>query len=507
MIVPTGWRPERARDVGVARGHAAYDAAPPYSPGIAWPEHTRLFGTARDGASAAYATVRDSLRLLGLDAARFGSAEWNPLQEFVHPGDTVVVKPNLVREYRESSPDHADCLTTHGAVIRAVVDYVFIALGGQGRIIVADAPISEANFAELRRIAGLDDIADFYRRSLGFGIEIYDLRPEAAIKIDGVIVGHQRLAGDPAGYAVVDLGPHSTFVEVGEGCRLLYGSEYDRSELVQRHVAGRHQYLISKTVLEADCVISVPKLKTHKKVGVTVNLKNLVGINGNKNWLPHHREGTPSQGGDQFADDRALRVTEQFVLSGFRQWFPRLGPIRPLVAKPIKLIGKRVFGDSNTNTVRSGNWYGNDTAWRMAQDLNRILFYADRAGRLLDAPQRRFFSIVDGIVAGEGNGPLDPRPRRAGLVLAGCNPVAVDAAAARLMGFDASRLPILHRAYDDARLVLAPFDANDIRVCSNVPEYDGLLTALVGPGLGLEPHFGWKGHIEIQAPHEAGVLA
>jgi len=28
-------------------------------------------------------------------------------------------------------------------------------------------------------------------------------------------------------------------------------------------------------VLKADCVISVPKLKTHKKVGLTVNLKNL----------------------------------------------------------------------------------------------------------------------------------------------------------------------------------------------------------------------------------------
>jgi hypothetical protein len=35
-------------------------------------------------------------------------------------------------------------------------------------------------------------------------------------------------------------------------------------------------------------------------VGMTCALKNLVGINANKNWLPHHTEGTPEQGGDQF---------------------------------------------------------------------------------------------------------------------------------------------------------------------------------------------------------------
>ena len=58
--------------------------------------------------------------------------------------------------------------------------------------------------------------------------------------------------------------------------------------------------MISRTALQSDVFINLPKLKTHKKVGVTLNLKNLVGINGNKNWLPHYAIGSPEENGDQF---------------------------------------------------------------------------------------------------------------------------------------------------------------------------------------------------------------
>jgi uncharacterized protein (DUF362 family) len=92
------------------------------------------------------------------------------------------------------------------------------------------------------------------------------------------------------------LGQHSAFHEISNLCHLLYGAEYETSELRSHHHDDIHEYLISRTVIEADCVINLPKLKTHKKTGITVSMKNLVGINGNKNWLPHHREGTPAQG-------------------------------------------------------------------------------------------------------------------------------------------------------------------------------------------------------------------
>jgi hypothetical protein len=255
-------------------------------------------------------------------------------------------------------------------------------------------------------------------------------------------------------------------------------------------------------------VISVPKLKTHKKVGLTANLKNLVGINGNKNWLPHHREGTPADGGDQFPDCAPIHYAERAALALFRRWFPHLGAMRHTLAGPLKLAGKRIFGDTNLDTVRSGNWYGNDTTWRMAIDLNRLLFYADADSVLHDRPVRRFLSVVDGIVAGEGNGPLDPNPRPTGVVLAGSNPVAVDLACARLMGFDYSKIPMLSRAIDRASLPLVDFAYEDIRLHSNDPLFDGRLADLQGPLLGFRPHFGWRGHIELSEPaHEARTLA
>ena len=48
----------------------------------------------------------------------------------------------------------------------------------------------------------------------------------------------------------------------------------------------------------------------------------------------------------------------------------------------------------------------------------------------------RAFSIVDGIVGMEGNGPIQGTPRPAGVVIAGADPVAVDATCCRIMGLD-----------------------------------------------------------------------
>ena len=49
---------------------------------------------------------------------------------------------------------------------------------------------------------------------------------------------------------------------------------------------------------------------------------------------------------------------------------------------PLKKLGRLYFGDTQ-RVVRSGNWHGNDTCWRMVLDLNKCLFFsmarADRA--------------------------------------------------------------------------------------------------------------------------------
>ena len=160
------------------------------------------------------------------------------------------------------------------------------------------------------------------------------------------------------------------------------------------------------------------------------------------------------------------------------------------------MLGKHFFGDTNDDTIRSGNWYGNDTTWRMVLDINRILFHADAKGNLHNRQVRRYLSIVDGIVAGEGNGPLDPTPKQVGIVLAGVNPVAVDLACARLIGFRPDRLPLLQRAFDEHSMPLTSFSADDVELLSNESRYDGLLRCLLGRQLAFEPHFGWRSYIE-----------
>lgn len=483
-------------EVGVAGGLNGYPTTPPYSPGEAYPEYPFEPRLVSAEPNPAYAGVRQALRLLGLDEAHFGTPQWNPLGEVVQPGQTVVLKPNLVRDFRETRDGDEDCLITHGAIIRAVADYVLIALQGRGRLIVADAPQNDADFAGLRRIARLDELQAHYRDHSPVPLEVYDLRPEAARKINGVIVGHDTLPGDPAGYAKVDLGRRSMFAEVEHLCDRLYGAEYDMGELRRHHSGGVHEYLISRTILTADCVISLPKLKTHKKTGLTVSLKNLVGINGNKNWLPHHREGTPAEGGDQFADDGFMHRLERRMVAGFKRVFPFLGPLRQAIARPVKAMGSRVFGDTNVDAIRSGNWYGNDTTWRMVLDLNRILMYADAEGRLHDQPVRRLLTVADGIVGGEGNGPLDPTPRPAGVVLAGLNPVAIDLVSAHIMGLDRRRLPLLTRALTAHALPLVEFGYEQLTCLSDQPALQGRLEDLGETGLPFRPHFGWRGHVE-----------
>ncbi|MCA9217232.1 MAG: DUF362 domain-containing protein, partial [Planctomycetales bacterium] len=216
------------------------------------------------------------------------------------------------------------------------------------------------------------------------------------------------------------------------------------TETNDRHMGVKHEYMLCATPMAADLVINLPKLKTHKKVGITCSLKNLVGINANKNWLPHHTEGTPDQGGDQYPDNSLTSRMEQSAMARLKTLlYGRHGLSRAFV--PVKRLAKRLLGD-NQQAIRSGNWYGNDTCWRMVLDLNKCLFYFDEKGKPRTKP-RKYLTIVDGIVGGDGNGPMAPDPYESGVLIAGVNPVAVDCVCAAIMGFDYRKIPTLERAF------------------------------------------------------------
>ncbi|MEQ8766147.1 MAG: DUF362 domain-containing protein [Planctomycetota bacterium] len=486
----------RSGTIALERVGTEYPSTTPYHPSEAYPEMAaHPVGTEPN---AVYRGVRALFQRLGLDAENEGTPEWNPLGDWIRPGDRVVIKPNWVRDFHDELEGMIDCLVTHGSVIRAVVDYAHKALQGEGRLIVADAPQNDAVFENIEGFCGMPELQRYYRDEVGFDLEYHDLRKEYVEKLDGVLYRRETLTGDPEGYRASRLDEASELAELDEDlAKRLRGAEYDLGETYRHHHPGRHEYLICGTILAADVVINLPKLKTHKKAGLTACLKNTVGLNGDKNWLPHHREGVPSQGGDQYADSSLRRRFERFVIARFKEIYPYLPLGRRFAAKLFRRGGEKLFGATNHGTVRSGNWHGNDTLWRTILDLNKVLLYCDRDGKLHPEPQRRVLSIVDAVLGGEGNGPLAPERTRTGVLLAGVNPLAVDYASARLMGFDPSRIPQIARGFEIGPCPLLTIGESDLRCLSNVPEWNGPAASLSVPELAFEPHFGWKGHVEI----------
>jgi uncharacterized protein (DUF362 family) len=497
--------------VGLGRSEPGYAGVePPFGPGQAWPELVRLLGDAAAAGpgNPAYAGVRAALCALGLDAARFGSADWNPLGELVARGGRVVLKPNFIRHWNPAPDGTPSSLITHGAVLRAMADYAWLAVGPEGTVVVAEAPQHDCDFARVIEISGLDRIARFYESTLGAELGVVDLRQEAVRYRDGVIVSRHALPGDPLGYRVVDLGARSFFHGCGLDPDRFRGADYDPGPTSTHHREGRNEYLLSETVLRADLVVNLPKLKTHKKTGVTLALKNLVGINGDKNWLPHHTLGSVAAGGDEYPGDALVDAARSRASEVARRWLARgraLGLLR---------LARRAEGALRGDAfVRAGNWYGNDTTWRMVLDLNRCLYYSAADGPRLDAerPVRRVLSVLDGIVAGEGEGPLAPRDRPLGVVLASTDPVALDLVAVRLMGFDERRIPKLREALRDPGPRLSEArSAADVRAFeADARSFE--VTERELESLACEPPFaahpGWRGHIEREARRPGAVVA
>jgi uncharacterized protein (DUF362 family) len=130
--------------------------------------------------------------------------------------------------------------------------------------------------------------------------------------------------------------------------------------------SGIGRIALPVSVLRADLVVSMPKLKTHHWTGMTCAMKNLFGV------VPGAVYGWPKNLLHQHGID---------------------GPIVDLVA-----------------TVRPG------------------------------------LTIVDGILGMEGDGPIRGTPHAFGVLAMSRDPIAADATCARVLGFDAAKLPYLEAA-------------------------------------------------------------
>jgi uncharacterized protein (DUF362 family) len=217
-------------------------------------------------------------------------------------GKTVLIKPNFV------GLDLLGCMNTHPAVIAAGRE-AFLKLGAE-RVLVAEGPSMDRDTEAVLESVRLREFTG-------------------------------RLNGD--------------FVDLNI-------DDVQRVPLKTRASRLKELYF-PKTVLGADFVVSMPKLKTHHWAGVTLSLKNMFGI------VPGGCYGWP----------------------------------------------KNVL-----------HWAGID---------NSILD--------INAAVRPDFAIVDGIMAMEGNGPIQGTPKKADVLLFGNDPVAVDATCCRIMGLRPKRVKYL----------------------------------------------------------------
>jgi uncharacterized protein (DUF362 family) len=140
--------------------------------------------------------------------------------------------------------------------------------------------------------------------------------------------------------------------------------DLNRDELIRTPLRASYMGLkdlwLPRTVLEADFLVSMPKIKAHHWSGVTLSMKNMFGV------VPGARYGWPKN---------------------ILHW---------------KGIQESILDLCATVPVR--------------------------------------FVIADGIVAMEGNGPLNGTARPLGKIVLADDPVAADASCARLMGFEPDRI-------------------------------------------------------------------
>jgi uncharacterized protein (DUF362 family) len=141
--------------------------------------------------------------------------------------------------------------------------------------------------------------------------------------------------------------------------------DLNRDELVRTRLCASYMGIKSlwlpRTILDTHFLVSMPKMKTHHWAGVTLSMKNMLGV------VPGARYGWPKN---------------------ILHW---------------KGIQESILDVSATVPIN--------------------------------------FVIADGIMAMEGNGPLNGRARALGKIVLADDPVAADATCARLMGFAPERIP------------------------------------------------------------------
>lgn len=415
----------------------------------------------------------------------------------------IMIKPNWVK-HQESPYFPIEAMVTSTKLIEHVIEACLKKYANVREIIVGDVPLQSCEWNLLLKQSCTERLINKYESYRNPYIRIIDLRRERFSVHKGFMEkSGADYGGDPKGYSEVFLDERSFLEPISNSKNKFRVADYDPNETESNHHKGFHRYIVSSSVLDSDLFINMPKMKTHQKAGVTGALKNLVGINGNKACLVHYRNGKPKDGGDEFAPDVPCPIVLQSHIREILQKKSKslFSALRKVWLVIRKLYGIKVEGTrenlKRTFYLSGGAWYGNDTIWRMIYDLNKIIVYASRKSKYLkDKPQRKYIAILDGMVSGEGNGPLQPLPVETGIVAFSNDPFLLDMAMTKMMGYDYTKIPMLNNfiIYQDNNW--ANFNPSDVKLTVNDNECFGISSI---PTIHeFLPSPGWRGHIKIE---------
>ena len=343
----------------------------------------------------------------------------------------ILLKPNWVLHNRKKQDSISLC--THPNLILAVIEIII--KNRPAKITVGDAPVQSCNWDCL-----LDDY--FYQRIIEISskysipIEIKDFRRVTFDPGTNIFIQDRNPLSE---YLIFDLGKKSELEPISYNKTGFRVTGYNPDRLAESHRGGIHKYCITKALFEADIVISMPKVKTHQKTGITCALKNLVGINGDKDYLPHHRFGGTGFGGDCYPGKNYFRLWAEYALDSSNR--NKGKPSYHLWYYLAVILWKLTLPQKVHDLAAA--WHGNDTTWRMVMDLNKIAIYGKSDGTISDTKQRTLFSLCDGIIGGQGDGPLNPEPLPLGVISFTDNSRLNDECMATLMQFDVNKLLIL----------------------------------------------------------------
>lgn len=222
------------------------DAAESFSPDERFPEY-RFEHVARRP-NPVYRAVRDIFAQAGLDQAHLDTPQWNPLGAFIRPGARVFLLCNFMQERRpDETVDDFRSRCSHGSVVRALTDYILIAVGEKGSVSIGNAPIQFCDWDAVIRDTKTREILDFYRR-VGAPVMERDLRllVTKATTLGSIKSVERRDEGDGVH---VRLDRDSLFAEQDGGEPKRYRvMNYDPRRMDLFHSPGRHGYVINRHI-------------------------------------------------------------------------------------------------------------------------------------------------------------------------------------------------------------------------------------------------------------------